>query len=327
MLCFVLRWVGGNMFTNDSEKEGLQMTKHNQNRTKIIGDYKDDFYWERVNRSLGWLGDNEQEQRERQSLLKGMTVGIAGCGGIGGMVASRLGRLGVGHLKLADPDTFDVSNINRQVGASPGNLHRNKAEVVAQFVNEVTPDVNIDIFPEGITPQSAEEFVDGCDFILDQMDFFEIKNRYALHRAFRQSPTFKFALKVPTVGHGTFVFKYTKDSMPIEEVYGVHEDSELTPAVIRRLMERIMPVIPQYPLRETLDHWFIDLKRMPIFAACPPLAEGVLLERLMLEMTGLSGCIPGFVPIPAQPGYATFDTVTWSARIHSGTWWSDNSII
>lgn len=77
MLCFVLRWVGGNMFTNDSEKEGLQMTKHNQNRTKIIGDYKDDFYWERVNHSLGWLGDNEQEQRERQSLLKGMTVGVS----------------------------------------------------------------------------------------------------------------------------------------------------------------------------------------------------------------------------------------------------------
>ena len=45
----------------------------------------DDFYWERVNRSLGWLGDSESEQAERQRLLRSLTVGVAGCGGIGGM--------------------------------------------------------------------------------------------------------------------------------------------------------------------------------------------------------------------------------------------------
>ncbi|WP_297501388.1 ThiF family adenylyltransferase [Ferrovum sp.] len=303
------------------------MIQKNPNRQRYTANFQEAFYWERVNRSLGWLGQTDEEQRQRQAKLRELTVGIAGCGGIGGMVASRLGRLGIGRIKLADPDSFDISNINRQVGASPANLNRNKAEVVAQFVNDVTPDVDIEIFPEGITPESSEEFVDGCTFILDQMDFYEIKNRYALHRAFRQSPTFEFALKVPTVGHGTYIFKYTKDSMTIEKVYGVHENTALSPAVIRRLMERIMPEIPPFPSRETLDHWFIDLKRMPIFAACPPLAEGVLLERLALEMTGLSELIPGFTPIPVQPGYAMFDTASWTAHIHSGCWWHDNNVL
>jgi len=30
------------------------------------GTYDDDFYWERVKRNLGWLGNTEAEQRERQ---------------------------------------------------------------------------------------------------------------------------------------------------------------------------------------------------------------------------------------------------------------------
>lgn len=286
-----------------------------------------EFYWERVNRSLGWLGNTEEEQHEVQLKLNDITVGLAGCGGIGGMVASRLGRLGIKKIKLADPDSFDVSNINRQIGASPANLKRNKAEVVAELVHEVTPDIDIDVFLDGIQPQNAEEFVEGCDYILDQMDFYEIKNRYALHRASRKSPTFKFTLKVPTVGHGTYIFKYTKDSMHIEDVYGIDENSSLTPEVILRLMERIMPVIPKYPSREMLEHWFIDLKRMPIFAACPPLAEGVLLERLTLEMTGLSEKIPNCKPLPVQPGYAFFDTAAWEACFFIGKWWDNDSIV
>jgi ThiF family len=285
------------------------------------------FYWERVDRTLGWLGDDEAEQAERQRLLRSLTIGMAGCGGIGGMAAGRLARLGIGHLKVADPDTFDISNINRQVGASPANLGRNKAVVIAEMIHDVTPDVDVDIFPEGITPDSAEEFVEGCDYILDQIEFYAVRNRYALHRAFRASPTFKMALMVPTVGHGTFVFKYTKNSMPVEEVYGISEHSPLSPQVIRRLRERIMPELPDFPSRETLDHWFVDLKRVPIFASCPPLAEGALLERLALEITGLNKRIPGFVEIPEQPGYAMFDTASWKAKIFSGRWWKDDSIV
>ena len=69
------------------------------------------------------------------------------------------------------------------------------------------------------------------------------------------------------------------------------------------------------------------MKRMPIFAACPPLAEGVLLERLALEFTGLSERPPYYVPIPVQPGYAKFDTASWTATLHHGKWWKGNEIL
>lgn len=286
----------------------------------------EEMYWERVNRSLGWLGNTEAEQRERQEKLKNAVIGIAGTGGIGGQLAQRLVRLGVRNLKLADPDTFDISNMNRQMGADLEHIGKNKAEVVAEMTYALNHDVNIAVYPEGITPETAQDFVEDCDYVLDQMDFYEVANRYALHRAFRKSDKAKFIFKVPTVAHGTYIFKYTKDSMTIEDVYGIKEDSPLSPEVIHRLMERIIPKMPNYPSEETLDHWFIDLERMPIFAACPPIAEGVLAERLAQAITEVDQ-LPGAAKITVQPGYVYFDTLSWSTEIHEGKWWSDDSKI
>lgn len=125
--------------------------------------------------------------------------------------------------------------------------------------------------------------------------------------------------KIPTVAHSTIIFTYTKDSMPIEEVYGLPEDAEFTPDVTHRLMERIMPEYQNYPSKEMIDEWFVDNQTMPIFGACPPLAEGVLVERLAQEIMDL----PGRVPLPVQPGYAIFDTLTWTAKLVDKAWWAE----
>lgn len=289
--------------------------------SKIIqyrGAYNDELYWERVDRSLGWMGDSSKEQRERQERLRDAVIGIAGTGGIGGAVATRLVRMGARNLKLADPDDFDITNIQRQLGASLDNVGRNKAEVVAELSYELTRDVNIDVYPEGITVENAESFMDGCDYVMDQMEFWQVDNRYALHRAFRASDRCRFMFKIPTVGHKVFVFTYTHDSMPIEEVYDLPQGAPITPELTRRLMERIMPEVPEFPTSEMLDKWFVDTVRMPIFGACPPLAEGILVERLAQEIMD----IPGRAPLPAQPGYAVFDSLTWSAKTVDRAWWA-----
>lgn len=287
-------------------------------RATYRGEYDPDFYWERVDRNLGWLGDSEQEQRARQEKLRDAVIGVVGTGGIGGAVALRLVRMGARNLKLADPDHFDLTNVQRQVGAARDTIGRNKAEVVAEMAYNLTGDVNIDVYEEGITPDSATEFVAGCDYVMDQMEFFQIKNRYALHRAFRASDRCRFMFKIPTVGHSTFIFTYTKESTPIEDVYGLDEDVSISPEVTRRLMERIMPEVHNFPSSTTLNHWFVDLGKMPIFGACPPLAEGVLVERLAQEIMD----IPGRVKLPVQPGYAVFDSLTWTAKLVDRAWWA-----
>lgn len=195
------------------------------NTIKFISEnFIDEKYRERVSRSSSWLGNTVEEQLIAQNKIKDAVIGIAGTGGIGGALAVRLVRMGVRNIKLADPDHFEYSNIHRQLGAETANLGRNKALVVAEEAYKLTRDVNIEVFEDGITPENAEDFMQGCDYVLDQMDFYEVKNRYALHKAFRNSSQCKFMFKVPTVGHSVIIFKYTQESMPIEEVYDLPED-------------------------------------------------------------------------------------------------------
>ena len=55
-------------------------------------------------------------------------VAVAGMGGVGGVHLITLARLGVGRFNIADPDTFEVANFNRQYGALQRNVGRGKAE-------------------------------------------------------------------------------------------------------------------------------------------------------------------------------------------------------
>ncbi|ONH28813.1 ThiF family adenylyltransferase [Pseudofrankia asymbiotica] len=284
---------------------------------KHRGRYDDGFYWERVDRNLGWLGDSRDEQRARQEKLRESVIGIAGTGGIGGSSTLRFVRMGVRNLKLADSDSFDVSNIQRQVGADLDHLGRNKAEVVGEMAFELTRDVNIDVFPDGITAENADEFVQGCDVILDQIDVYTVDAHYALHEAFRRSTRARFILTVLTIGHAAYVFKYTRDSMPVEEVYGLPPGAELDEKNLRQLIQRFMPVRPDLVSDEAFDEWWIENRTIPIYGGTPPLCEGVLVERTALEIMD----IPGVVPLPVQPGYAIFDARTWTTRTFSGTWW------
>lgn len=280
----------------------------------------DDKYRERVARNSSWLGNSVEEQLLAQNKIRDTVVGIAGTGGIGGALAVRLVRMGVRKIKLADPDTFDYSNIHRQLGAESANIGRNKALVVAEEAYKLTRDVDIDVYKDGITPENAEQFIEGCDYVLDQMDFYEIKNRYALHRAFRKSERCRFMFKVPTVGHSVIIFKYTKDSMPIEEVYDLPENvDQHAPDTVLRLIERILPEISKY---KDITEFNAHMLRgdMPIFAACPPLAEGALAEKLAHAIIGFDD-LPEAVVLPEQPGYAIFDTLTWTAKTVTGKWW------
>ncbi|MDP2989888.1 MAG: ThiF family adenylyltransferase, partial [Kiritimatiellota bacterium] len=50
-----------------------------------------------------------------QAKLKKAKIFIAGAGGLGSPVAIYLAAAGIGTLRIADPDTVELSNLNRQV--------------------------------------------------------------------------------------------------------------------------------------------------------------------------------------------------------------------
>jgi len=77
--------------------------------------------------------------RAEQDRLAESSVVICGCGGLGGSVIEQLARIGVGRLRMVDPDDFATSNLNRQTGALLETLAGNKATVMAGRVAAIHP--------------------------------------------------------------------------------------------------------------------------------------------------------------------------------------------
>ena len=119
---------------------------------------------ERYIRNLGALSEAEC------ALLRGKTVLVAGCGGLGGYLIEMLLRLGVGEIRAADGDRFEASNLNRQLLSAPGLLGRVKAEVAAERAAAVNPDVRFVAVPEFVTEKNVGQLVCGCDAVLDALD-------------------------------------------------------------------------------------------------------------------------------------------------------------
>jgi len=83
---------------------------------------------------------------EAQSTYSDLTVGIVGVGGLGSVVSELLSRLPVKKLILVDPDTLEMSNLNRFLGASygEGNIQREKVRVVARQIRMANPSVQVE---------------------------------------------------------------------------------------------------------------------------------------------------------------------------------------
>lgn len=253
---------------------------------KLDPKFNNALYKERVSRTIPFLGCTREEQKQAQEILSQSVIGVAGAGGIGGAMAVRLARFGVKHIKIADPDSFDWSNINRQLGASKANTGRNKAEVVGEMAYEIAEDVVIEIFEEGITEENAEEFVSGCDIVLDQVDFSIVREKYALHRAFRKEEKCKCILACSVIGWNAHLYKFEKDSMPLEEWYNFEDHSNLTSLAKSDRTEKLLkywaPRFPHFPSIENIMEWIKENDSLPIFAGAPPLAEGFLTQRVIL---------------------------------------------
>ena len=119
---------------------------------------------ERYIRNLGALTEDECAR------LRTKTVFVAGCGGLGGYLIEMLLRLGVGTIRAADGDTFEASNLNRQLLSSPSALGQPKAAAAAARAALVNPDVRFVPIPEFVTEENASELIRGCDAVLDALD-------------------------------------------------------------------------------------------------------------------------------------------------------------
>lgn len=134
-------------------------------------------YHSAFSRNIGWVTKAEQDT------LRNTRIAIAGMGGVGGIHLLTLARLGVGKFNIADFDTFDQVNFNRQAGATMRTLGRAKVEVMAEQALDINPELDIRIFPQGVSEENLDDFFKDVDLYVDGLDFFVLEAREAVYRA------------------------------------------------------------------------------------------------------------------------------------------------
>jgi molybdopterin-synthase adenylyltransferase len=193
-------------------------------------------YHTAFSRNIGWVSKAEQEK------LRNSRIAIAGMGGVGGIHLITLARLGIGKFHIADFDTFDQVNFNRQAGASMSTIGLEKVKVMAAQALDINPELDIKLFPQGVNDQNLDEFLTDVDVYVDGLDYFVFAAREAMYRACKR-------LQVPAViaaplGIGTAVVNILPEKMSFEEYFcleGVSDQEKalrfllgLSPAMLQR---------------------------------------------------------------------------------------------
>ncbi len=126
------------------------------------------FDWtERSKKLLGEAGIIKLSQK---------TVVVLGLGGVGGSCAEALCRAGIGKLILVDSDSFELTNLNRQILAIKEVLNLKKCDVAKKRFESINPDVKIITYTEFCLPNNFE-FIFDCkpDYIADCIDTITTK--------------------------------------------------------------------------------------------------------------------------------------------------------
>lgn len=112
---------------------------------------------------------------EQQQILQQSVITVIGCGGLGGFIIEGLARSGVGTLRLVDFDTFDVSNLNRQLFATEQGIGQSKLDQAVQRVQAVNSTVQVEPIAMKADLDNLPELVNGSTLVIDAVDSIEVK--------------------------------------------------------------------------------------------------------------------------------------------------------
>lgn len=125
----------------------------------------------RLNRNLNKLTAADQ------LLLAEKSIGVVGLS-VGNAVAVALALEGIGgHLRLADLDVLDLSNMNR-IRASVSDLGLPKTVLCARQIFEMNPYAKVAIVEQGLTDSNIDSFFDAehpLDLVVDECDDIRMK--------------------------------------------------------------------------------------------------------------------------------------------------------
>lgn len=152
---------------------------------------------------------------EKLNTLRQANVLIVGLGGVGAYAAEMIARAGVGRLTIADADSVNVTNINRQLVALHSTIGLEKSEVLAQRLRDINPEIELTVVSKYIKDELTYELLDSAkfDYVVDCIDTLSPKIALILGALERNIPL------VSSMGAGA---KTDPTQMEIKDISKTH---------------------------------------------------------------------------------------------------------
>ena len=232
-----------------------------------------DFYAQMVERNIGVISAEEQER------LHNTCIAVAGCGGMGGLSAEQLVRLGVGHVKIADFDTFAIHNLSRQCGSTASNVGHNKAGVLGRHFRAINPELRLEVYEEGVTPENVEKFVKDAEVIIDGTDFSTFSSTILMYQAARRKNI--CVVNPNAIGFGVNVFVFGPKTISIEEHLGLASGAEGKTALLK-----LVPYLPTYIDPEVVQKVMSGEMNIPNLAMPQYLGTAIAVSEATMMVLG-----------------------------------------
>jgi len=194
-------------------------------------------YDELFQRNIGILSQGELQK------LKTSTVALAGVGGVGGVQLVTLARTGISHFSIADPECYQVPDINRQYGALTTTLGQKKVEVMKSIVQQINPEIHCKTFPCGITEENVDQFIRKADIVLDSIEYLALDKKILLAQKAREQNC--YLITTPTWGYGASMVVFSPEGITFEEFFGTNTKEGFF-AKGKRIADRVFPLKPDY---------------------------------------------------------------------------------
>ena len=95
---------------------------------------------------------------------------VIGCGALGSMCAMYLAASGVGTIAIADFDTIDISNLQRQLFFDEETLGKHKSAILAKRMRQINSEINVIEIKNVINESLARSLFPDYDFVIDGSD-------------------------------------------------------------------------------------------------------------------------------------------------------------
>lgn len=114
----------------------------------------------------------QQVDVDGQLKLKNSRVLIVGLGGLGSPVALYLAAAGVGELHVADFDTVDLTNLQRQIVHDTSSVGQSKVDSALRRLGAINPEIKLVAHSSALDTDSLADAVAAVDLVLDCCDNF-----------------------------------------------------------------------------------------------------------------------------------------------------------